>query len=59
MGPGAAVIAEALSGAVLTVALARGRRQRLIALAALPVLAALGIAGWHLTWHLLDLSLLG
>jgi hypothetical protein len=56
MGTDAAVIAEALAGAALTVALARGRPQRLIALAALPVLVAIGIAGWHLTWHLLALS---
>jgi hypothetical protein len=55
MGTDAAVIAEALFGAALTVALARGWRQRVIALATLPVLVVLGIAGWHLTWHLLAL----
>lgn len=58
MGTDAAVVAEAVAGTALTVALARGWRGRLTAVAALPVLVALGIAGWHLTWHLLDLSLL-
>jgi hypothetical protein len=55
-GNGAAVAVEAVLGAALTVALARGR-QRLIALAVLPVLIALGIGGWYLTGHLLTLGL--
>jgi Family of unknown function (DUF6518) len=56
MGTDAAVMAEALFGAALPVALARGRRQRLVALVVLPVLIVIGIAGWYLTWHLLALS---
>jgi Family of unknown function (DUF6518) len=56
-GADAAVVTEVHFGAALTAALARGRPQRLIALAALPVLTAMGIAGWYLTGHLLSLDL--
>jgi hypothetical protein len=42
------LVLEALAGAVLTFFLARGRRQRIIALCTLPVLFGAGLAGWKL-----------
>jgi hypothetical protein len=47
-----AALIEAFVGVALALALARGRRARLVAVCSLPILVAAGVLAWFLAWHL-------
>lgn len=50
-------LAEGVVGVALCLVLATGRRARLVALCALPVFVGIGLLGWDLTKHAINIGL--